>query len=461
MTVTLVLQEDIAGELFKALEANVETAGVLLARHARTPLGHGRLLARGIHWVPDDAYLSRDATELVIAPFGYVPALATAAAERAVPIWVHTHLGKGATPQPSKRDEVVDQQLDDLFRLRAESPLYGALVIARSENSLHFTGHIASAESRDSIDRVWVVGDRFSLKQNWLSDTPPLPDMFDRNIKAFGDDIQRVLGDLRVAIVGCGGTGSAVIEQLVRLGVRHFHLLDSDILTDSNLTRVYGSFPDDIGKPKVEISAAHVKHIAPDAEVIATQSKITQETTARLLMDADVVFGCTDDNAGRLVLSRIASYMLVPVIDCGVVLSSDDGGHIIGIDGRVTVLTPGAGCLTCRGRIDLQRASAEMMFPDERQRRADEGYAPALDGIEPAVVAYTTQTAATAVSELLERLIRYGPEHVPTEIILRVHEREISTNVYPPGERHYCNASSGKLALGLTEPFLEQTWPTS
>ena len=459
MTVTLVLHEDIAGELLEALEADVETAGVLLTRHVKTPLGNDRLLAREVHWVPDDAYLLRDATELVIASPGYVPALATAAAEGAVPIWVHTHPGKGASPQPSERDEVVDRELSDLFRLRAESPFYGALVLARAENGLCFAGHIESSESRDIIDRVWVVGDRFSLKQNWLSDTPPLPDLFDRNIKAFGGEIQRVVGDLRVAVVGCGGTGSAAIEQLARLGVRHLHLFDPDTLTDSNLTRVYGSFPDDIGKPKVDISATHVKRIAPDAEVIATQSNITQEATARLLMDADVVFGCTDDNAGRLVLSRVASYMLTPVIDCGVVLSSDEDGYITGIYGRVTVLSPRAGCLTCRGRIDLQRASAEMMSPDERQRRADEGYAPALEGVEPAVVTYTTQTAAAAVSELLERLIRYGPDPVPSEIILRAHERETSTNIHPPGESHYCHPSSRKLGLGVTEPFLEQTWP--
>ena len=458
MSVTLVLPEHISGDLFEAVEADVETAGVLLVRHVKTPSGNDRLLAREMHWVPDEAYISRDATELVIGSHGYVPALSVAESEKYVPIWVHTHPGKGALPYSSKRDEAVDKDLADVFRIRSGSSVYGAVILARTEGRPCFTGHIETPRKRDGISRMWSIGDKFLLNQSWNDPAPPLPDLFDRNIRAFGNEVQRVLGDLKVAVVGCGGTGSAVIEQLVRLGVRHFQLFDPDILTESNLTRVYGSFPEDIGVPKANIMEAHVCRIAPDAEVLAIQSEITFEETARLLTDADVVFGCTDDNAGRLVLSRLASYMLTPVIDCGVVLSSDEDGHITGIDGRVTVLVPGVGCLVCRNRIDLQRAAAEMMSSGERQRRADEGYAPALEGVEPAVVTFTTQTAAAAVSELLERLIRYGPEPVPSEILLRAHEREVSTNAQVPRERHYCHPGSGKLGLGITEPFLEQAW---
>ena len=62
------------------------------------------------------------------------------------------------------------------------------------------------------------------------------------------------------------------------------------------------------------------------------------------------------------------------------------------------------------------------------------------------------------MSELLERLIRYGPEPAPTEVVLRVHDREVSTNDQDPREGHYCHPDSGKLGLGVTEPFLEQTW---
>jgi hypothetical protein len=146
-------------------------------------------------------------------------------------------------------------------------------------------------------------------------------------------------------------------------------------------------------------------------------------------------------------------------LDCGVLLTGDSSGALIGIDGRVTTLVPGQPCLVCRSRIDLARAAAELLTPEERHRREDEGYAPALGRVEPAVVAFTTLVAATAVSELLERFVGYGPEPRPSEVLLRCHDREVSTNIDTPRCGHYCHPSSGKLGAGTTNPFLEQTWP--
>ena len=99
-----------------------------------------------------------------------------------------------------------------------------------------------------------------------------------------------------------------------------------------------------------------------------------------------------------------------------------------------------------------------MQTPEERARLADEGYAPALGEVEPAVVAFTTVTAAVAVSELLERLIGYGDSPRPSEVLLRMHDREISTNAVSPGQGHFCDPAQGKLGAGDAEPFLERIW---
>jgi hypothetical protein len=185
---------------------------------------------------------------------------------------------------------------------------------------------------------------------------------------------------------------------------------------------------------------------------------ITDETVAQNLASADVIFGCTDDNSGRLVLSRLPTYALSVLIDCGVLLSSDSNGKLVGIDGRVTVVTPENACLLCRGRIDLRRAAAERMTPEEHAARLREGYAPALAGIEPAVVTYTSAVAAAAVSELVERLVHYGVDPVPSEVLLRLHDREISTNRAEPKQQHYCDPAAGKIGLITASPFLELTW---
>lgn len=396
---------------------------------------------------------------MLIGSEGYVGALGAAETDRAIPIWFHTHPGDGAVPIPSKYDRQVDRDISDLFQLRSGSGFYATLIASPQGDGFIFTGEITPEGGQAvPIDRVWSVGERWRLLQNYTHDTTAPATIFDRNVRAFGPDIQHVLGDLRVAIVGAGGTGSAVAEQLVRLGVRHLLLVDSDTLSASNVTRVFGSTPREVGKPKVDVLRAHLMRIAPNLICSTIQGMVTMQSVAQALRSPDIVFGCTDDNAGRLVLSRLATFLLTPVIDVGVLLSSDSAGVLTGIDGRVTTLTPGAACLVCRNRVDMARAAAEMRTPEERQRLADEGYAPALGQVEPAVVAFTTAVAAAAVNELLDRLIGYGPPESPNETLLRLHEREMSTNSAAPRPRHYCDMAQGKWGAGDEEPFLGQLW---
>lgn len=461
MTVSIVVPQAMAEEFRSVATFPRETAGVLLAGVAQAPNGDVKLLGRYMRWVEESAYARREWDGLTIRSEGYVHALGEAEALGATCLWIHTHPGEDSSPRPSEHDKVVDHEIADLFRLRSGSPYYGALIFSPRSSELTFTGYL-QREGRKAarIERLWQVGDRWRLTRSFDSALPQLSAIYDRNVRAFGSGVQQVLGDLRIGIVGCGGTGSAVGEQLVRLGVRHLILIDPDELSESNLTRVYGLAASDVGQPKVKVLARHLAGISPKLHCETVQSMVTLEVAARRLIGCDVVFGCTDDNAGRLVLSRLATYLLTPVIDCGVLLSSEANGQLTGIDGRVTVLSPGQACLICRGRIDLARAGAELLTPDERMRREDEGYAPALPRTEPAVVAFTTLVGATAVSELLERLIGYGPDPPPSEILLRCHEREISTNVLFPQDGHYCHPSSRKLGTGMTQPFLEQTWPT-
>ena len=99
-----------------------------------------------------------------------------------------------------------------------------------------------------------------------------------------------------------------------------------------------------------------------------------------------------------------------------------------------------------------------MKAPEERVRLTDEGYAPALGDVEPAVVTFTTMVASFAVSELLERLIGYGDSPRPSEVLLRIHDRAISTNEAHPRRGHYCHPDAGKLGWGDSELFLDQLW---
>ncbi|MBA2283080.1 MAG: ThiF family adenylyltransferase [Acidimicrobiia bacterium] len=444
-------------DLTRRAGEELEAGAVLIAGVARTASGV-RLLAREVAWVPPEAYLQRRHDGLTITSNGYVPALARAEALGSAAIWLHTHPGVDADPSPSRHDDVVDTELAETFKIRTGRDLYGSLVISPARKHFAFTGRGHDLDEPFRIDRTLIVGDRLDLvTARDIEAARELPLIFDRQVRAFGGEVQEVLAQLRVSIVGCGGTGSAVAEQLVRLGVRSLTLVDHDTLSDTNVTRVYGSFPDQVGKSKTEVLGEHLRRIAPDLQLRTYSASVLDQAVARAIAASDVIFGCTDDNAGRLVLSRVAAYYLATLIDCGVLITSHDG-TIEGIDGRVTVQSPGAACLVCRHRIDMARAAAEVLDPEERQLREDEGYAPELGRVEPAVVTFTTLVASHAVTELLERLVGFGPEPVPTELLLRSHEREISTNVAAPVPGHFCDPTSGLLGTGDSEPFLGQLW---
>jgi molybdopterin/thiamine biosynthesis adenylyltransferase len=461
MTATLVIPGPMAQEIHDHAQRPLEVAGVLLAR--RVDIGEDvRLLARSMHWVHSAAYIEQTAAHMSIKSDGYVMALGLAETDRCVPIWLHTHPGEQGIPLPSCRDRKVDDDIADLFRLRSGSDDYGTLIVSPRGVGLAFSGTLQSGTGDTTdIDRIWTVGERWRLTQSYAAASKAPDEIFDRNVRAFGPAIQNILGDLRIAIAGAGGTGSAVAEQLVRLGVRHLLLVDADELSASNVTRVYGSTPADVGRCKVDVLREHLIRIAPhlDCRVIAEMTNLKR--VAETLGAYDLVLGCTDDNAGRLVLSRLSTYFLMPVIDLGVLLSSDAAGVLNGVDGRVTTLYPGAACLVCRNRVDIARASAELKAPEERRRLAEEGYAPGLGQVEPAVVAFTTAVAAAAINELLDRLIGYGPPEQPTETLLRLHEREISTNKASPRHAHYCHPAQGKWGAGYEEPFLGQLWQTT
>jgi len=328
----------VTAQIEKAARLELETAGVLIAAIIQTPTGNFRLLVEDVIWVEDAAYVRREANGLSIASHGYVQALGKPSdGARWRCGFTRIQARMQSLSQARTTNKLI--KISPTFPAAHQQPIlrHSYCFAARRRHCPDGTLQ-RERQSTILIDRFWLVGSRWRLFQAYSADIKPIDPIFDRNVRAFGSAIQNTLRQLHVGIVGCGGTGSAIAEQLVRLGIRELLLIDPDTLSLSNTTRVYGSVPARVGEPKVKVLHDHLTAIAPDLSCAILASTINRESSAKTLTDCDLVFGCTDDNAGRLVLSRIATFLLTPVIDVGVLLSSDDNQILIGIDGRVTVM---------------------------------------------------------------------------------------------------------------------------
>ncbi len=434
-------------ELRSWLALDVETAGVISLR----PGDDGRLLlARSLFPVPDEAYRARERDFLDIASSGYVPALKQAALDGAVAAFVHSH--PGGLVQASHLDDGVDAELRLLFPARTGRDAYVSLIVGGDPDSPTISGRLyRSHAAPESIERFRVVGPTIRL----LTSESAVPaEAFDRQIRAFGADGQQLFQRLRVGVVGLGGTGSAVAEQLIRLGVGELTLADDDQVSRSNLRRIHQSTMADVGEAKVAVAARLGAQLEPGSRIRTICGRITDEQVARAFAGCDVIFGCTDDHAGRAVLSRLAYWYLVPVIDMGVVIDSAEGA-LRDIYLRLTNVGPGFPCLICRDVVDPIRMRNESLAPEERVARVAEGYAPELHEPDPSVVTYTTMVASLAVSELLSRLFALGQN--PGQLLLRVSDHRLAPVAGDPRVGHYCH-DSAYWGRGDEEPFLGQTW---
>lgn len=282
-----------------------------------------------------------------------------------------------------------------------------------------------------------------------------------RQALSIGYDAVERLRRFRVGVVGCGGTGSAAAVLLARAGIGRLLLLDPDVVAETNLNRLHGSTRRDVEaeRPKVEVLKDHIEDMGLGTRVAILQAPLADAATARMLRSCDLVFGCTDDHLGRLVLNRLAYFYFIPVIDTGLSVLPQRLGRPAHISGRVTVLCPGAACLLCRGVISPRRAREQGLRykrPDEYAEQAKEGYITGSDIPTPVVGTFTTETAAAAVNELLAGVAGLrGTKGWASERTIRYDlDRCRPTGGTPRAGCPVC-ADQDSWGLGDVQPFLD------
>ena len=102
--------------------------------------------------------------------------------------------------------------------------------------------------------------------------------IFRRSELLLGDEAMRRIGEKRVIIFGVGGVGSWCAESLVRSGIKHLTIVDSDRVCITNINRQLMATSKTVGQVKVDALKERLLSINPSAEITALQQIFTTET---------------------------------------------------------------------------------------------------------------------------------------------------------------------------------------
>jgi molybdopterin/thiamine biosynthesis adenylyltransferase len=135
-----------------------------------------------------------------------------------------------------------------------------------------------------------------------------------RNIPALTEEECNLLHEKRVAVIGCGGLGGHLIDQLARIGVGFIRVVDGDVFEPSNLNRQLLSEVPLLGTGKAQAAADRVARINPDIEIDAVETFLTQENAAQIIEGCDAVLDGLDNIESRKVLSAACREAGIPYI---------------------------------------------------------------------------------------------------------------------------------------------------
>lgn len=434
-------------ESFLTASAPREQGCFLLLREGRGPQGR-RLVALDPILPPDDAWELMERDRLRPGARWISASVSRAIEARAGLLFVHAHPDPEYPPTLSEADIEATRALATTIGPILEGP-FGAAVV-------HPAGWAASVwieESLVPVDRIAGIGRTI----RWLSPAPTSRDRADLDLRQ-RDALGRahdLLRALTVAVVGVGGLGSPIAEQLVRMGVERVILVDPDILdTPSNLRRIFGSRSLDLfttsPSRKVDIVGRHLDELGLGTDVHRVFGDVRDETVFRELLGADVVINATDTHGSRATVNELASAYVLPVVDVGVRAGAKTTGDLAGLAAEIRVLTPTTPCLWCRQAISADAIRADNLPGAERERLEREGYLVGVGGpAEPSVIALTVLGAGLATSALLGLLTEEG-EACPSAYVvdgLFGDGRELDPTVPLAGCR--CR---GRIGIGDAEP---------
>ncbi len=162
-----------------------------------------------------------------------------------------------------------------------------------------------------------------------------MPLRYQRNSQSVSPAEQLKLLHGRVAVLGCGGLGCYIIEELARLGVGTLLIIDYDRYEEHNLNRQLFAEPGNLGRFKADVAGERIKIINPAVSVKVIKEKFTGSREAGLLAGYHVVVDALDSIAIRLTLGEVCARLKIPLVH----------GAIGGFYGQVLTQFPGENLL--------------------------------------------------------------------------------------------------------------------
>lgn len=320
---------------------------------------------------------------------------------------VHSH--PGGSDKFSLTDDKSDREFFESVFTWADSDAMHASVIMVADGSMF--GRSITADLRfESLGLISVAGDDLHFFPGNYSLFTRALSFARRHEQAFGSRTTNVMSALSIAVVGCSGTGSIVIEQLARLGVKRLVLIDPDIVEEKNLNRIVGATRADIGQPKAEVLANAVRKMGLSTSVTSVVQNLFSERAVLAVAGCDIALGCMDSAEGRHLLNRLCAFYSLPYFDVGVRLEADGEGGIQAICGSVNYLQPDGSSLLSRGIITSDAIGAEGMKrtnPERYEFARKMNYIAGVEEVRPAVISVNMHYASLVVLELLARLHPY------------------------------------------------------
>src|SRR5437899_10723270 len=123
-----------------------------------------------------------------------------------------------------------------------------------------------------------------------------------------GAEGQKKLAAARVAIVGCGATGTCVASLLARAGVGWLRIIDRDYVEPSNLQRqsLFDEADAAESLPKAVAAARKIAAFNSDVTVNPEVADLTPENAESLLGQTDLILDATDNFEPRYLINDYA-----------------------------------------------------------------------------------------------------------------------------------------------------------